>query len=87
VTRALVKCWTVLWAPAGKRLAPMLKSQIPIRTWADWDDAVPGFVEIELVDYCRRSFSGTSVGAPRSGFEGGFALLFVSVDEFRHPAF
>jgi hypothetical protein len=25
-----------------------LKSQIPIRTWADWDDAVPGFVEIDL---------------------------------------
>ena len=24
------------------------KSQIPIRTWANWDDAVPGFVEIDL---------------------------------------
>src|SRR5665811_1913215 len=100
VTRALVKCWAVLRAPAGKRLAPMLgmlvpllrrdnelgltdaeaallvrisaatidrrlaperakllsrgrshtkpgtllKSQIPIRTWADWADAPPGFV-------------------------------------------
>jgi hypothetical protein len=22
----------------------LLKSQIPVRTWADWDDAVPGFV-------------------------------------------
>jgi hypothetical protein len=28
-----------------------LKSQIPIRTWADWDDAVPGFVEIDLVGH------------------------------------
>ena len=27
----------------------LLKSQIPIRTWAQWDDAVPGFVEIDLV--------------------------------------
>ncbi len=27
----------------------LLKSQIPIRTWADWDDARPGFVEIDLV--------------------------------------
>lgn len=27
----------------------LLKSQIPIRIWADWDDAVPGFVEIDLV--------------------------------------
>jgi hypothetical protein len=27
----------------------LLKSQIPVRTWSDWDDAVPGFVEIDLV--------------------------------------
>jgi len=27
----------------------LLKSQIPIRTSADWDDAVPGFVEIDMV--------------------------------------
>jgi hypothetical protein len=104
---ALVRCWAVLRAPAGKILAPMLpvlvpmlraeggidlsdeqaallvrmsaatidrklageratmmsrgrshtkpgtllKSQIPIRTWAQWDDAVPGFVEIDLVGH------------------------------------
>jgi hypothetical protein len=29
----------------------LLKSQIAIRTWADWDDAVPGFVEIDLVSH------------------------------------
>ena len=111
---ALVKCWAVLRAPAGKRLAPMLpvlvpilrrdgeldltddeaallvamsaatidrrlagerakmtvrgrshtkpgsllKSQIPIRTWADWDDAVPGFVEIDLVGHEGSNASG-----------------------------
>jgi hypothetical protein len=27
----------------------LLKSQIPVRTWADWDDAQPGFGEIDLV--------------------------------------
>jgi hypothetical protein len=104
---ALVKCWAVLRAPAGRLLAPMLpvlvpllrrdgdleltdeqagllirmsaatidrrlaperaklvprgrshtkpgtllKSQIRIRTWAEWDDAVPGFVEIDLVGH------------------------------------
>jgi len=109
-----VKCWAVLRAPAGKRLAPMLsvlvpllrrdneldltdaeaallvqmsaatidrrlaperaklisrgrshtkpgtllKSQIPIRTWADWDDAVPGFVEIDLVGHEGSNSSG-----------------------------
>lgn len=101
----LVLCWSALRAPAGKLLAPMmpslvpllrqereliitdsqasllvrmsaatidrklagarssmlphgrthtkpgslLKSQIPMRTCAEWDDAVPGFVEIDLV--------------------------------------
>ena len=114
VTKALLKCWAVLRAPAGKRLAPMLavlvpllrrddeltltdaeaallvrisaatidrrlaperaklisrgrshtkpgtllKSQIPIRTWADWDDAVPGFVEIDLVGHEGGNASG-----------------------------
>ena len=104
---ALIKCWAVLRAPAGKRLAPMLatlvpilrrdgeldltddeaallvkmsaatidrrlaaervklmprgrshtkpgsllKSQIPIQTWTEWDDAVSGFVEIDLVGH------------------------------------
>lgn len=42
------------WQPHGRRLtkpASLLKSQIPIRTWADWDDARPGFVEIDLVSH------------------------------------
>jgi hypothetical protein len=111
---ALVTCWAVLRAPAGKRLAPMLpvlvpllrrdgeldltddeaallckmsaatidrrlagerarlmprgrshtkpgsllKSQIPVRTWAEWDDAVPGFVEIDLVGHEGGNASG-----------------------------
>lgn len=102
---ALIRCWVLLRAPAGKILAPfmpvlvpllraegeidlddaqaallsgisaatidrmlagerrrmtlrgrsrtkpgsLLKHQIPIRTFADWDDATPGFVEIDLV--------------------------------------
>ncbi len=29
----------------------LLKSQIPIRTWSEWDDASPGFVEIDLVGH------------------------------------
>jgi hypothetical protein len=27
----------------------LLKAVIPVRTWADWDVAVPGFVEIDMV--------------------------------------
>ncbi len=29
----------------------LLRSQIPIRTWAQWDDAAPCFVEIDLVGH------------------------------------
>ena len=102
---ALIRCWVLLRAPAGKIMAPfmpvlvpllraegeidltdaqadllaqisaatidrmladerqrmtlrgrtrtkpgsLLKHQIPIRTFADWNDATPGFVEIDLV--------------------------------------
>ena len=33
----------------GTKPGSLLKSQIPVRTWAEWDDAAPGFVEIDLV--------------------------------------
>jgi Integrase core domain len=33
----------------GTKPGSLLKSQIPVRTWADWDDAQPGFVEVDLV--------------------------------------
>ena len=36
----------------------LLKSLIPIRTWAEWDDAVPGFVEIDLVGHEGGNASG-----------------------------
>jgi hypothetical protein len=29
----------------------LLKGQIPVRTWADWDEDQPGFVEIDLVGH------------------------------------
>jgi hypothetical protein len=38
----------------------LLKSHIPIRTWADWDDAVPGFVELDLVRHEGGNASGSS---------------------------
>jgi len=33
----------------GTKPGSLLKSQIPVRTWAEGDDARPGFVEIDLV--------------------------------------
>ncbi|MHB8438678.1 MAG: DDE-type integrase/transposase/recombinase [Acidimicrobiales bacterium] len=114
VIACLATCWMLTRAPAGKRLAPMLatvvpllrrdgdivmtddeaallvsmspasidrhlasqrdrlvsrgrshtkpgtllKSQIPIRTWADWSENVPGFVEIDLVGHEGGNSSG-----------------------------
>jgi hypothetical protein len=107
IIAALTTCWAVARNPAGKRLAPLLatlvpmlrregllvlddtqsallvamspatidrrlaptkaaegfsgrshtkpgsllKSQIPIRTWSEWDNTTPGFVEIDLVGH------------------------------------
>jgi len=36
---------------AGTRPGTLLKYQIPIRTFAEWDDQKPGFVEIDLVGH------------------------------------
>ena len=35
-----------------------LKQQIPIRTFTDWDDAGPGFCEVDLVAHCGSSTQG-----------------------------
>jgi hypothetical protein len=36
----------------------LLKSQIPIRTWAEWTEDLPGFVEIDLVGHEGGNSSG-----------------------------
>ncbi|WP_210435159.1 DDE-type integrase/transposase/recombinase [Saccharopolyspora sp. ASAGF58] len=36
---------------SGTKPGSLLKSQIPIRTWADWNENTPGFVEIDLVGH------------------------------------
>lgn len=45
---------------SGTKPGSLLKSQIPIRTWADWDEQAPRFVEIDLV--------GHEGGDPRGDF-------------------
>ena len=40
--------------PFGRSLTrpgSLLKSQIPLKTWAEWDDTRPGFLEIDLVGH------------------------------------
>ncbi len=36
----------------------LLKHTIPVRTFADWDDAQPGFTEVDLVAHCGDSTRG-----------------------------
>ena len=36
----------------------LLKTQIPMRTWADWDDKRPGFVEVDLVGHDGGDLNG-----------------------------
>lgn len=39
----------------------LLKHQIPIKTWRDWDNATPGFMEIDSVHHCGSSLYGEYV--------------------------
>ena len=36
----------------------LLKASIPIRTFADWDEDHPGFLEVDLVSHCGESTEG-----------------------------
>lgn len=37
----------------------LLKDAIPVRTFADWDEKRPGFVEMDLVAHCGETTAGT----------------------------
>jgi hypothetical protein len=41
------------------RAGTLLKKQIPIRTFHDWDDAQPGFLEIDVVAHCGTLYEGS----------------------------
>jgi hypothetical protein len=36
----------------------LLKSQIPMRTWADWNEKIPGFIEVDLVGHDGGDLNG-----------------------------
>ena len=40
------------------RPSHLLRQEIPVRTFTDWDDARPGFLEIDLVAHCGGSTQG-----------------------------
>jgi hypothetical protein len=41
------------------RAGTLLKKQIPIRTFQDWNDSRPGFLEIDLVAHCGTLYEGS----------------------------
>lgn len=49
---------SVLKGRSGTRPGTLLKHHIPIRTFADWDDAEPGFCEIDTVGHDGGSMFG-----------------------------
>jgi len=47
--------------PRGRTMThpgTLLRNQIPIRTFTNWDDGLPGFLEIDLVAHCGESAAG-----------------------------
>lgn len=41
-----------------RKAAPQAQKQIPVRTFADWGDALPGSLEMDLVAHCGGSMQG-----------------------------
>ena len=60
---------------SGTKPGSLLKSQIPIRTWAQWDEAVPGFVEIDLVGHEGGDPSAPYAAGIRRALPGAVLVL------------
>jgi len=45
-------------SPSTTKRGSRLKKSIPIRTFSDWDDHRPGFLEVDLVAHCGRTIRG-----------------------------
>lgn len=50
-------------ASSGRRIRaktrPAVRRSVPVRTFADWHDPLPGFLEIDLVVHCGESMAGS----------------------------
>src|SRR5258706_12634370 len=51
-------CRTTARSLSTTKAGPLLKQQIPIRTFAQWDEAQPGFLEADLVAHCGGHLEG-----------------------------
>jgi hypothetical protein len=48
-------------ASSRRRATPAVRSAVPVRTFADWKDPAPGFMEGDLVAHCGGAVSGSFV--------------------------
>ena len=67
----------------------LLKHQVPVRTFAEWDDVRPGFVEADLVAHCGGNASGAFLYTlvltdVATGWTECVALLHRSQDAVTH---
>jgi hypothetical protein len=62
------------------KVGTLLKSQIPIRTFEDWNETRPGFVEADLVAHC--GMSPGSVRTEATYWRGARLLLSFSGKRF-----
>jgi len=60
IDRALApdRATTELTGRSTTKPGTLLNSQIQVRTGTEWDDAVPGFIEIDLVAHCGDTTRG-----------------------------
>jgi hypothetical protein len=62
----------------------LLRHQIPIRTYADWTEANPGFFEIDLVAHCGNTAAGEFVHTlTMTDIETGWTECFAIVNRSR----
>jgi hypothetical protein len=55
---APIRRTTTLRGRTTTKPGTLLKHQIPVRTWDDWDENIPGFFETDTVAFCGVSLSG-----------------------------
>jgi len=88
VTKALMKCWAVLRAPAGKRLAPMLGVLVPLLRRdceLDLTDAEAALLVRMSADECGDDRPSARSGAGEADLSGSVAYQARDAAEVADP--
>lgn len=63
----------------------LLKHQIPVRTWSDWNENIPGFFEADTVAFCGSNLSGDFAwGIDMTDVCIGWVLLEIAPNRGQH---